>query len=56
MAAMGLLFMSNAPLSLWQKIAASTWFEPSQQVATWINTWIHSLTQAPATTPMLEEL
>ena len=56
MAAMGLLFMSNAPLSVWQKIVASTWFEPSQQVVTWIHTWIFSLTKAPATTPILEEL
>lgn len=56
MASIAMLFMSNAPQSLWQKFASSTWFEPSRQVATWIHSLIESITIMPATTPFMEEL
>ena len=43
MAAIGILFMSNAPLSVWQKIATSTWFEQNKQVATFIHHLVHQI-------------
>ena len=56
MASIALLFMSNAPQTVWQKFASSTWFEPSKQVATWIHSLIHSVAELPATSPFMEEL
>lgn len=56
MASLGLLLMSNAPQSVWQKFAASSWFEPSRQVGSFIHTLIHSLSKAPSTTPLLADL
>jgi hypothetical protein len=56
MASLGLLLMSNATQSLWQKFAGSTWFEPSQQMASFTHSLIDSLTKIPATSPLLEQL
>lgn len=56
MAAIGLLLTSNAPQSLYLKLAGSTWFESSKQVASFIHTLISSLARAPGVTPLLEEL
>ena len=43
MAAIGILLMSNAPLSVWQKIATSTWFEQNKQIATFIHHLVHQI-------------
>ncbi|XP_057375632.1 vitellogenin-2-like [Daphnia carinata] len=56
MAAMSLLFMSNAPQSIWQKFASSTWFEPNRQVAAFTRSLIGSMTNMPPSVPFLEEL
>lgn len=56
MAAMSLLFMSNAPQSIWQKFASSTWFEPNRQVAAFTRSLIESVTNMPPSVPFLEEL
>ena len=56
MAAIGLLFMSNARQSVWQKFAASTWFEPSKQVASFIHMLIHSAKGIPTTTPIFQQM
>ena len=56
MAAIGLLLTTNAPLSFWQKIAASSWFEPSKQMISYINSLITSLAKLPAATPLTAEL
>ena len=56
MAALGVLFMSNAPQHIWQKFAAMTWFEPSRQVATYVYSLLHSISNVPTATPFLEEL
>ncbi|KZS00775.1 Uncharacterized protein APZ42_002789, partial [Daphnia magna] len=56
MAAMSLLFMSNAPQSIWQKFASSTWFEPNRQVAAFTRSLIGSITNMPPSVPYLEEL
>ena len=48
MAALSLLFNSNAPLSHWQKFAASTWFEPSQQIVAYTHTLLHSFGNLPS--------
>jgi hypothetical protein len=56
MASLGLLLMSNAPQTWWQKFASMTWFEPSQQMATFTNSLIESLTRIPASTPLLQQL
>ena len=53
---LGLLFMLNAPLSMWQKFAASTWFEPSKQVASFIHILIHSAKGIPTTTPVFQQM
>jgi hypothetical protein len=56
MASLGLLLMSNAPHHYFQKFAASTWFEPSRQMASFTHTLINSLSKVPASTPMLSEM
>lgn len=56
MAAIGLLFHSNAPVAIWQKFAAMTWFEPSRQVGTYIHSLIHSLSNIEHSTPFHKEL
>lgn len=56
MASLGMLLMSNAPLSLWQKFAISTWFERSRQVESLTQSLVESLTKLPTTTPLLKEL
>jgi hypothetical protein len=56
MASLGLLLMSNAPQTWWQKFASMTWYEPSQQMATFTNSLIESLTRIPASTPLLQQL
>ncbi len=57
MSSLGLSVLSNGPLSTWQKLAASTWFEPSQQVASWTHSLIRSLIKIPkAANPALFEL
>ncbi|XP_046638923.1 vitellogenin-like [Daphnia pulicaria] len=56
MASLGLLLMSNAPHHYFQKFAASTWFEPSRQMASFTHTLINSLSKVPASTPMLSEI
>jgi hypothetical protein len=56
MASLGLLLMSNATQSLWQKFAGATWFEPSHQMAFFTHNLIDSLTKIPASTPLLEHL
>lgn len=56
MAAIGVLLTSNAPLPLFQKIAVSTWFEPSKHVISFVNSLVSSLARAPAATPLIAEL
>jgi hypothetical protein len=56
MASLGLLLMSNAPQSLWQKFSANTWFEPSRQVASFTHKLIQSIAQAPPASPLLKSL
>jgi hypothetical protein len=56
MAALGLLFMSNAPQSLWQKFASSTWFEPNRQFASFTHSLIGSMVNMPPSVPFFEEL
>ena len=56
MASIGMLLLSNAPQSVFQQLAASTWFEPSIQVASFVHTLVHSLANAPASTPLFEQL
>jgi len=49
MAAISLLLHSNAPVTVWQKIATRTWFEPSQQVASYVHSILNSfVTFSPA--------
>jgi hypothetical protein len=55
MASLGLLLMSNAPQSLWQKFA-NTWFEPSRQVASFTHKLIQSIAQVPPASPLLKSL
>jgi hypothetical protein len=43
MAAFTLLILANPPAFRWQKMAASTWFEPSAQVASFVYTTLYSL-------------
>ena len=56
MAAIGLLFSSNAPLAVWQKFAAITWFHPNRQVNTYIHSLIQSLSKIEPSTPFHKEL
>ena len=56
MAALSLLFLSNAPQNIWQRFAASTWMEPSKQVASFTYTLIKSLSKATPSTPLFAEL
>jgi hypothetical protein len=56
MASLGLLLMSNAPQSLWQKFAANTWFEPSRQVAYFTHKLIQSIAQVPPASTLLKSL
>lgn len=56
MTSIALLLLSNAPQSTFQKLAAGTWFEPSRQVASFVNTLIHSLAVLPASTSLFDEL
>ena len=56
MATISLLLTTNAPLSLWQKIAASSWFETSKQMISFIYSLITSLAKLPAATPLTNEL
>lgn len=43
MAAFTLLILANPPAHQWQKIAVSTWFEPSAQVASFVYSTMYSL-------------
>jgi len=43
MAAFTLLILANPPAFRWQKMAVSTWFEPSAQVASFVYTTLYSL-------------
>ncbi len=56
MASLGLLLMSDAPQALWQKFAASTWLEPSRQMASFTHKLIQSMARAPAASPLLGQL
>lgn len=56
MAALGLLLMSNAPLVMWQKFAAASWFEPNRQMGSYIQSLIDSLSKVPPSTPLFDEL
>jgi hypothetical protein len=56
MAALGVLFMSNAPQTWWQKFASSTWFEPNRQFASFTHSLIESVINMPPSAPFFEEL
>lgn len=56
MAAIGMLMSTNAALPVWQKLASATWFEPSQQVQSFIYSLVHSFSKVPPTTPIFEDL
>jgi len=43
MAAFTLLILANPPAYRWQRIAVSTWFEQSAQVASFVYTTLYSL-------------
>ena len=43
MAAFTLLILANPPAYRWQRIAVSTWFEHSAQVASFVYTTLYSL-------------
>jgi hypothetical protein len=56
MASLGLLLMSNAPQALWQKFAASSWFESNRQMASFTHKLIQSIANIPAASRILREL
>ena len=56
MASIGMLLLSNATQSVYTKLAASTWFESSRQVHSFVHSLISSLAAVPASTPLFEQL
>ena len=43
MAALALLMMANPPAYWWQKIAVTTWYEPSSEVVAFVYTTLSQL-------------
>ncbi len=56
MAALGLLFSSNAPFAIWQKFASQTWFEDSTQVVSFMRSLFKSISKLPKEGSFNEEL
>ena len=56
MAAISILLTTNAPVAVWQKLATSTWYESSQQVASFISSLVKSLTDIEPVTPYHQEM
>jgi len=56
MAALGLLFSSNAPFAVWQKFASSSWFEESTQVVTFTRSLLKSISELSSEGAFNEEL
>ncbi|KAI9559672.1 hypothetical protein GHT06_013677 [Daphnia sinensis] len=56
MAAFTLLILANPPAYRWQRIAVSTWFEHSAQVASFVYTTLHSLASNIEPVENLKEL